>query len=112
VLVAEDEALVLTSIAASSSLSATGGPGRSILHYFCREYRASSAYWALSTLEKEEGRGPLPSPSPDPHREGTEYTPPSPSLLRVITRGRPRAAPIMLCVTGETVEEQERAQPR
>jgi hypothetical protein len=26
--------------------------------------------------------------------------------------GRPRAAPITLCVTGETVEEQERGQPR
>jgi hypothetical protein len=37
VLVAEDEALVLTSTAASSSWSAAGGPGRSILHHFCRE---------------------------------------------------------------------------
>jgi hypothetical protein len=55
---------------------------------------------------------PLPSPSPDPHQEGTEYRPPSSSLLRVITTGRPRAAPITLCVTGETVEEQERGQPR
>jgi hypothetical protein len=33
----EEEALVLTSIAASSSWSATGAPGRSILHHFCRE---------------------------------------------------------------------------
>jgi hypothetical protein len=37
VLDAEDEALVLTSTAASSSWSATGGPGRSILHYFYRD---------------------------------------------------------------------------
>jgi hypothetical protein len=36
-LVAEAEALVLTSTAASSSCSATGGPGLSIIHYFCRE---------------------------------------------------------------------------
>jgi hypothetical protein len=45
-------------------------------------------YRTRSTLEKKEGRGPLPSPSPDPHREGTEYRPPSSPLLRVITRGR------------------------
>ena len=38
--------------------------------------------------------------------------PPSSSLLRVITRGRPRDALITLSVTGETVEEQERGQPR
>ena len=42
----------------------------------CREYRDSSAYWALSTLEKEEDKGPIEkieslaekSPSPARHK--------------------------------------------
>ena len=76
------------------------------------ENRKSPLYRTLSTLEKKEGRGPLPSPAADPHREGTGYKPPTSSLLRMITRGRPQDAPITLCVTGETVEEQERGQPR
>jgi hypothetical protein len=59
----------------------------------------SSLYRALSTLEKKEGRGPLPSPSPDPHREGTEYRLPSSSLLRVITTGR-RGTPVSRSLVG------------
>ena len=42
---------------------------------------------------------PLPPPSPDPHREGTEYRPPSQAALMVFTGGRPPAPILTLCVT-------------